>query len=362
MNQVKTLYTKEKTLILKGIAILLMVFHHSFRAERFFEKFDVEFGFFSIDSVISFSIMCKVCVSLFVFISGYGLYLGLTHVRTQDYSKWIYNRLLKLLANFAFVYSLCFCLILVFHPDEILTTFFSEGKEKGIVSIFCNITGLQNFFGTPNLNGAWWYMSAAIFFIVAAPVVKKFIDSYGTVVAIGIVTTVPRIFIKELADENHIYKFVMMYVLGMIFAKKDWLNKILTYASSDTSIRKIGRCMLEIAGCVVSYKLAVVLSDEVYWEIKYAVFPLFIILVTIEFIAAIPVVSTILQWIGKYSMNIYFVHNYARIYGGKWIYDNHFFLLASLLMLGFGFVGAICIELLKKIFHYNQVVDKFYMK
>lgn len=362
MKQEGTLYTKEQSFILKGVAVLLMVWHHSFRTEKFFGEYHVNFGCFPVEDVVRFSMVCKICVSLFVFISGYGLYLALANVKRQEYSKWLYNRLLKLLAGYGFVYIICFGMILVFFPDEIMETYFSEGKVTGLIGIVCNMLGLQNFFGTPNLNGAWWYMSAAILFIIIAPVAKKIIDSYGTIFTVCAVIIVPRVFVQELLDENHIYKFVLIYVLGMIFAKNDWLNEILRVKSQSGYISRISRLLVEISGCAVSYVLTLRMPDEYYWEVQYALLPVFVILITVEFIAVIPILSGILCFIGKHSMNLYLIHNYARIYGSQWIYDNHFFLFAPFALLLFGLAGAMGITGLKKLLRYEQLVDKLSWK
>ncbi|EMH4030099.1 acyltransferase family protein, partial [Serratia marcescens] len=65
--------SKEKSELIKGIAIVMMLFHHLFgypsriasniEVQHLFESFDIEFN------VGGF---CKICVPIFLFISGYG--------------------------------------------------------------------------------------------------------------------------------------------------------------------------------------------------------------------------------------------------------------------------------------------------
>lgn len=54
--------TKQDTIAIKGIAILLMLWHHLFLST-------VEYGV----CANSFSSIAKLCVALFLFVSGYGL-------------------------------------------------------------------------------------------------------------------------------------------------------------------------------------------------------------------------------------------------------------------------------------------------
>ena len=71
-------FTKEHTQIAKGVAILMMLYHHLYIIpER------INNNFFSlIDQVIpnaqsTIAVFCKLCVCIYVFLSGYGLYHSL---------------------------------------------------------------------------------------------------------------------------------------------------------------------------------------------------------------------------------------------------------------------------------------------
>ena len=69
-------FDKESSIALKGIAIILMMLHHNFRDASLFSSYAVSFVPFSESSVVKFSYACKICVSIFAFITGYGLYLA----------------------------------------------------------------------------------------------------------------------------------------------------------------------------------------------------------------------------------------------------------------------------------------------
>ena len=77
-----------------------------------FDKYGLSFAPFEQANVVDFAIVCKICVSIFAFISGYGLYLSYSkfdkaHKSSQDMLKWSAARYFKTIAGFQFVYILC---------------------------------------------------------------------------------------------------------------------------------------------------------------------------------------------------------------------------------------------------------------
>lgn len=69
---------KEDSMALKGIAVLMLVFHHCYRTAAKFEQYDVVFCGLSASQVITVAEICKICVAIFAFVSGYGLMYGYT--------------------------------------------------------------------------------------------------------------------------------------------------------------------------------------------------------------------------------------------------------------------------------------------
>ena len=68
---------------LKGTGILIMLFHHLFLAGRF-DGFEISFWPFSAAQITHIASFCKICVSLFAFISGYGLILSYRRERERE--------------------------------------------------------------------------------------------------------------------------------------------------------------------------------------------------------------------------------------------------------------------------------------
>lgn len=109
---------KEDSMALKGIAVLMLVFHHCYRTAAKFEQYDVVFCGLSASQVITVAEICKICVAIFAFVSGYGLMYGYTIDKkkrnTRSISTWTLRHILSVMSGFWFVsvifYGIYICL------------------------------------------------------------------------------------------------------------------------------------------------------------------------------------------------------------------------------------------------------------
>ena len=89
-----------------------------------------------------------------------------------------------------------------------------------------------------------------------------------------------------------------------------------------------------------------------------AIIPVIIIGFLIEFVNPLPGVRNILKILGKYSMNIFLIHNFIRV---VWYYDfTYSFKYATvivLVLLGISLLISVCVEWVKKLLHFNQILD-----
>lgn len=103
-------FTKKDTLVVKGVAIMMMVLHHLFRKPDLFKDFDVSFFPLSQSLAVDISSFFKICVSIFVFLSAYGLTYSLkkyssdTVISGRQYASYLNTRLIKLMSGFWFVF------------------------------------------------------------------------------------------------------------------------------------------------------------------------------------------------------------------------------------------------------------------
>lgn len=66
-------FTKSDTSVMKGVAIILMLIHHLFYSDELIRKCTLILPYED-KLLLLFSSLSKVCVAIFVLISGYGLY------------------------------------------------------------------------------------------------------------------------------------------------------------------------------------------------------------------------------------------------------------------------------------------------
>ncbi len=83
--------------------------------------------------------------------------------------------------------------------------------------------GLKTLFGTASMNGTWWYMSAAVIFILLVPLVMKLEDCLPMVLAL--VVAFPHIVMLDMARETDVYTFIPVFLMGMCVAKYDLLER-----------------------------------------------------------------------------------------------------------------------------------------
>lgn len=215
-------YTKRDTQILKGFAILCIVFHNYFHwlspspgeNEFIFSRFYVD-NFFKLlceqpsECInILFSYLGHYGVQIFIFISGFGLTASMLK-KTRKWENFIVNRLKK-------IYPLLLIGILVCFIGRILmgekgfSSF--EWKEIGYKLLFINT--LIPGEGT-SINGPWWFFALIFQLYILFPLLFKLVRKYD-IKAFAIVCLVAYCAIFLYRGIFTLYKgeIIMMSALG----------------------------------------------------------------------------------------------------------------------------------------------------
>lgn len=358
----KSAFGVNDSLALKGIAIILMLLHHCFRLQSRMDKYGVITWPFEVSTIVDFSGMFKICVSIFAFITGYGLYLSAKKKCTglKESESWIVNRLVKTLSGFWFVYILVFIVTQIYadYPQGI---YCDEGYTQGIVWAAIDFLGLANLMGTPTLVGAWWYMSAAIIFIVAIPVMIKWIDKFGTVSLIIIIMALPRIIGDGFPGGNSAYTFLFPVLLGLLFAKYD-LFQIIDEIKFLKNKYVNGILVFLVMGTVfvsATYTFFQV-PVKTFWEYNYGIYAAIFICFFKKYIVRIPLLDKFLAFVGKHSMNVFLIHTFIQsIFFMDFIFSFKHFLLIAGVLFGISLaISVFIIEPLKKLVRFDKLMDK----
>lgn len=100
-------FDKYNSQAMKGIAIVIMLFHHMYLSQDRFEGLNVVFTPFSADRIMYLCRTFKICVPIYAFISGYGLYLSYRKNNSTP-GKWTAKRLIKTMGGFWIIWG-AFC-------------------------------------------------------------------------------------------------------------------------------------------------------------------------------------------------------------------------------------------------------------
>ena len=156
-------FSRSDTKVVKGIAIILMLYHHLF---AFPERIDSGISYISLfsigDNTFSYwvGVFGKLCVALFIFLAGYGTYMSCRN--TSNLLSPIYKKIKSLYVTYwqVFVIFIPICFAL----DVSRVT-------KNFEDLIWNFSGLHITY-----NGEWWFFTPFIVLTLAYPLIKSFLD------------------------------------------------------------------------------------------------------------------------------------------------------------------------------------------
>lgn len=222
----KPAFTKEESLALKAVAVLLIIMHHSISGTSVYWGFSLNFFPFSESQVNHIGAYCKICVGIFAFISGYGI-----TKKYQDSEKTISQRAISQYTSSikAFLPVFIICVLITAAIDgRPFTVYAGKFPSQGLMNLLLDSLGIAKLMGTPNLDGSWWYLSAMTVFCFAAPLFQVAIHRTGWLVPIFALIAFPRLtgmgYLPG-ADVLPFY-FLMAVLLGVIFAEYDLFERI----------------------------------------------------------------------------------------------------------------------------------------
>ena len=357
----ETRLKKEDSMALKGVAILLMVFHHCYRSAEKFEGYDIIFTPFRETWIVQYGMYAKICVSIFAFVSGYGLMSGYGKLLKKDnprnVTKWVGNHIISTMSGYWFVAPICYLVYGIIYGFEFAK--WGESRFEKLFYIFLDCIGVSGILDTKSLNGTWWYIGAAVIFIAAVPILVALMERFGVLECLLGLFCFPRIMGLGFLGGRNGYSFLMIVLIGMLCCKYDLFAKYESWKPFQnqrmSQIFKIGLVLfLVVVGVWSSEKIKL----SVLWEYKYAVIPFAVILFCVEYIFRIPFIKRVLTFLGKHSGNIWLTHTFVRDWLGNYIWSVKLFWAVPLIICGISIAVSLIINFLKKITGYNTMIQK----
>ncbi len=345
-------FTREHSSAAKGIAVLLLLMYHLFENEVLVTSMDVIYEPFSLNGFLTFTGFGNICVSIFVFLTGYGISAGLFAQDGMPPMKTAYTqaakRFLILMANFAVLF---FSVNLLWWNKFDYASLYGVNKQ-GFLYFLTDATGLSMFFDTPTLNLTWWYMEVAYILIFLVPVLAWLVKKLGN---LAMLAAFFAPFVVTLQPDVERYLFVA--VMGVCAAHGHWLDRLMSL-----KLHPAVQWMAGIAGvilCVMIRQNYVVY--ETYVWLADGPIAMFLIYVSAVLVNSVPVVGTVIRFIGKHSMNIYLVHTF--FYMALWrdyIYRFRYAGVTFLLLLAVCLAYSVVLELLKRVVGMRKLLDRWH--
>ncbi len=343
-------FTLEHTKIAKGIAILLMVYVHLFAIpERMDNDYYLVLNIFGTGVQQHIAIFTRVCVCIYVFLSGLGLYYSLIKFDSiiSMYKK-VFKHALKFMINYwiiaFFVYTIGFC-------------FFD------IVFDFWDI--YKVIFGISDFVSEWWYVPMYMVMLFYAPIFTCIFKTgniflrFLPAVLFSIIFVLLKLIIKFniISFGNVIltyisymdnYPIVLTFFVGFICAHFN-LYRFFIYNS------KLKSYIVSFVSLCISISIRMIFANDILsLNYDFIVAPLF----TFSVVSIISnfKISIIFKYFSKHSTNIWLIHTVWCYYFAKSIvllpyYSPLVYLwLLFLSLLSSYFINLLYIPLINKFF------------
>ena len=326
--------SKDDTLILKGIAICAMLCHHLFTCVP--QSVDVSFGMIS----LQLGNVGKMCVALFLFLSGYGLSiqykkLNISKIRLGEV-KFILKRFVKFYTNYWVIYFF-FVPIGVFVFGRPLQMAYGESVNL-CKRLFLDLLGVQGF---SSYNITWWFNKLIIILYLLFPIL------YWCMKKCWFLTLLPLfLWMKfKLIDIYVLDLYAFPFALGIFCALysdsiQEYLKKI------DMSLLKVlSVCFFVFL--VVHRQLVIIpymggIRIDGFLSLNLA-------LIVVLFANQMPRTGAILKFLGKHSINIYMIHTFIYFYWySNYVYSLKYAILVFVSVLSICLLLSVLLELFKE--------------
>ncbi len=306
-------FTLVHTQIAKGTAILLMVYHHLF---VFPDR--LGYNYTSVINLCGFNLQsilanfAKICVGIFLFCSGIGLYYSLKNLSSlKEMYKKVLVHALKFMTNFWII------LIFVIVIGLNLNYFELNGS-----TVFQMITASRS------IIAEWWFVRLYLLLLLTAPPIIRLyqdVDAVKKIIPLMIVFAIliinyftlnffgcqDGIFAKVIGIFSDLYDFdsIMIFIVGTMCAR---FNVIESFQ------KVIGHKRWVLCGFsvfVAAFIRVMFSNTPLSMRVDFVAVPLFVLpIVTVFYNTKL---GTVLQFFAKHSTNIWLTHTFWCYYFGQ---------------------------------------------
>lgn len=328
--------SRSDTAGIKGIAILFMLWHHLF-------LYKTEYG----PITQSLSIVCKVCVALFLFVSGYGLakqYCVLSHRNVRNTIKFLLRRFI----NFFLPYWFCFSLVVLI--GNLCGYSFPEVYPATRNTLKCIILDFFGQMGYDSYLNPWWFNKMIIQLYLVFPFLYLItVNKYSATVGLVAIILV-QLFAKTIPGDAFflVEGGLPAFCLGIVSAR---------YRIIPLIQRREWRVVWASVSFVLIIGLAVlhhsVMTKDAYQAILIRAFLAFGIVFVYKCFDGhhIPIWTVI----GKYATVMYLTHVLLIVLIPNVVYCSRYSVLVFISFSVACLIMAMVITWLEKVLHYDKL-------
>ncbi|CUO91030.1 Predicted membrane protein [Anaerostipes hadrus] len=360
-------FTKEHTMQMKGIAIIILLFHHCFlNTQRWatvpYEKlattkgwgyYPISFAPFSSHTIQYLASFSKICVAMFVFMTGYGMWVSYeSQKKKTTMSNYIKKRMVTLMTGFWIIFVVTE--ILAIPTGRFIEVYGHDFRS--VVYMIIDALGLAKLLGTPLFCLTWWYMSLAIVLIMIFPFVHSIMEKYQWVVVVASII-VPRA--CGFGQSTDLFRYLLAYTLGMYFAQHDLLARIKEKFMEQNVAGKLLSLIVSLIGLAVIIKC----RQNAWIGWKYLDFwdgfvAMYVIIISYIYILNGKWIVKGLGFLGKHSMNIFLIHSFYRdVFFHEFTYSFYYAWLDYIVLMAISLVTSIVLEWFKKLIRYEKFIE-----
>lgn len=334
--------TREQSAVLRGIAILMMIYHHVFATPEIYdlEYFSVlRFGGINLERYVAW--FFKIALGLYLFVSGYGMYYVFKKRPVKDpaeesfagYLLGCYRQAMaklgRLYAQYWYALVVSMTLVFLFDPDA---------PVFSLKEFLLNMLGVSNSY-----NATWWYILQYVKMLLLLPLVaalfQRFSDPaqekkkkffYAAAVFVLLLCLAAAFLFAPAFLEFMIraaqglrISFTSVFIVGYLAARFSVYQRITAMKifeagvsgkknpENETSGKTVSEKKILLAGIAAlaaSVAVRVLLSDDpAYAKMDFLLVPVFIfgVLTVLE---KLPGLSAVLRFFGGLSTYMWLVH------------------------------------------------------
>lgn len=274
--------SKHDTLLLKGLAICGMLIWHIFWCPN-------PQGIIYSPLIRYIGSIGDVCVSVFLFISGYGLTIGFQKKGETNPIAFILSRLLKFYSNFWFVFILIVLFGTIFMNQPIsvdgtlLNKIIQYGKE------FFAIRGQSSY------NDSWWYFSLIITLYILYPLLYWGLKKAPFFVILVMILC--NFFSFRIIGQN-IQLYIPIFIIGVLWAM--YGNKIPHFSLFKLNVFSIILIVLSLVVFIFIYDFNFI--SQLGLPI-YGILTIALTLIVVSLQRKTNLIKRIFCYIGQYATN-----------------------------------------------------------